>query len=520
MKRRMIFAMLAVAAALLIMAPASESQAADPLESDIKVVMYPDGTGHSDSFETDIHAGSEKKVTFRVENKTAEVRLVSMKITDNGEISYSAPGGSDPKRIGANSYVTIEVIFGTSRYATGGQDSINVVFVIESIGSDVTAVKTVPVLFTISSSLSSEDSYNKILGEFENNLPRPLDTPAAAAVLTMLIWIGIAIVVAHALVPLVLYIIMKNNKRGRAEVKRSLHRLFMFIIIVMGIGESLMVAGAPEYTIDLTLRIAMILYILTGALIVWRLYKMAVEYTFRKKIHNSSGIDETLVPLFNMIGKIVIVTVMVAAIFSAMGADLMGIIAGAGIAGLAISLGAQKMLGQFFSGLMLLTTRPFKEGDIIKVGASEELKVSKVGVMTTWFTNPWNEEIISMPNDYVSSSNIVNMTGDNMLYRFNLYVEVAVDSDLELARRLMVGAAIDHPKVIKDGSVSMPFARSMKVTESGVQMRLAAYVYNYHDHFGVEGEIRETVLRLFRENGIEVAFPRVDLKVLDGVQEN
>jgi potassium efflux system protein len=518
MKPRTTFVLLAIAVVFLMAAPVSESQAADPLESDIRVIMYPEGEGRSESFHTDIHAGSEKKITFRLENTSEEVRLVSTKITDNGEIDYEVLGGSNPKRIGKGDYEKIDVIFSTSVYATGGRGSVNVVLMIESIGSEYAAVKTIPVSFTISSSLSSEESYNKIMRVFENNLPAPFDNSVAAALITMAVWFLIAFIVAHALVPVVLYILMRNNKTGRTEVKKSLNRLFMFIVILMGIGESLMVAGAPEYAIDLTLRIAVILYILTGALIVLRIYKMAVEYVFRKRIVDSKGIDETLVPLFNMIGKIVIVMVMTAAVFSALGADLMGIIAGAGIAGLAVSLGAQKMLGQFFSGLMLLTTRPFKEGDIIKIGNSEELKVSKVGVMTTWFTNPWNEEIITMPNDVVSSSNIINMTGDSMFYRFNLYVEVAIDTDLELARNLMVDAANDHPKIIKDGSVSMPFARSLKVTESGVQMRLSAYVYNYHDHFGVEGEMRETVLRLFRENGIEVAFPRTNVKILDGAR--
>ena len=57
-----------------------------------------------------------------------------------------------------------------------------------------------------------------------------------------------------------------------------------------------------------------------------------------------------------------------AAILATLGFNLYAIITGAGIAGLAVSLGAQSMLQQFFSGVTLLITRPFKPGDMIRLG--------------------------------------------------------------------------------------------------------------------------------------------------------
>ena len=132
--------------------------------------------------------------------------------------------------------------------------------------------------------------------------------------------------------------------------------------------------------------------------------------------------------------------------------------------------------------------------------------------MTTWFNNPWNAEIIAMPNDKVSASNITNLTRDNLFYRFNLFLEISRDADIDLAKKILVDAAMDQPQIITDGSMMMPFARVTDVTDSGLKIRLAAYVYVYEEYWGAEAVIRERAIREFKENGIRMAYKRLEVR--------
>jgi small-conductance mechanosensitive channel len=226
------------------------------------------------------------------------------------------------------------------------------------------------------------------------------------------------------------------------------------------------------------------------------------------------GIDESLIPLFKMLGKIGIATIAVAAILATLGFNLYAIITGAGIAGLAVSLGAQSMLQQFFSGVTLLITRPFKPGDMIRLGTDAAmLRVRKVGMMNSQFENWENAELFCLPNNMVTSSRIINMTGENRAYRTLVYMNVAYDTDLKRAQDLMMEAALEHPHVLKDGSFDKPSTRVTGFLDSSVELRLAIYVDEFEDYAFIAGQLRWAIFEKFKANGINVPFPQRDVHI-------
>lgn len=79
---------------------------------------------------------------------------------------------------------------------------------------------------------------------------------------------------------------------------------------------------------------------------------------------------EAFRPLFVYIGEIVIAIIVVFTGMSMLGFDLTAAITSAGIVSLGITFGAQQVLAQFFAGLVILSTRPFKKGDLIQIGTN------------------------------------------------------------------------------------------------------------------------------------------------------
>ena len=220
--------------------------------------------------------------------------------------------------------------------------------------------------------------------------------------------------------------------------------------------------------------------------------------------------DSSLIPLFKMIGKIVITVSAAAAILALFGVDLTGILLSAGVITLGITLGAQNILNQFFSGIVLLSTRPFKKGDFVQINGTVYI-VRKVKLMFTEFDNWDKDQVVTIPNNIVSGGTIVNMTREDDEARTYVYMTVAYGSDLKKAQELMVQAAMEHPHVIKDGTRSPPSTRLTNFLDSSIELRLAAYVDDFDSSGSYAGQLRERILQLFDENGIEIPFNKMDI---------
>ena len=87
-------------------------------------------------------------------------------------------------------------------------------------GTTVRADASNSLMITVHSQLSSGDQYNKILGIFDNHLPYPLNTPLATMVITMLIWIFFAIILAYYVLP----VLIRLGKRAIDDTDKIMKR--------------------------------------------------------------------------------------------------------------------------------------------------------------------------------------------------------------------------------------------------------------------------------------------------------
>jgi small-conductance mechanosensitive channel len=316
--------------------------------------------------------------------------------------------------------------------------------------------------------------------------------------------------------PLLLRAFSLKNKEEGEKLRRGLRTLIPLVLILFAADNSLRVFGAPEGTVGSIESWFAIFYIVFGALIAWVIYLSFVQRTV-SRISQSKHIDRKdmdIEPLLRLFGKLIISVMGVAMIMSSLGFNLTAIITSAGIVSLGITLGAQNILNQFFSGMVLLLTHPFKSGDLVRIGNNNVIyRVSSVNIMNTVFENWDNEETVIMPNNAVSSSTIVNVTGGGLTYKIAVFMNVPHDSDVDLARALMAEAATNHPQVLVDGTVDAPSTRVTALLESGIELRLTCYVYDFNDSGKIGGELRDSIFKSFRRNGIKVPYPHIDINL-------
>jgi small-conductance mechanosensitive channel len=221
-------------------------------------------------------------------------------------------------------------------------------------------------------------------------------------------------------------------------------------------------------------------------------------------IHRATGLDATQ----QLLGqKLASVAILIAAFFigiDLVGIDLTALAVFSGAFGLAVGFGLQKTFGNLIAGIILLMDRSIKPGDVIVVGESFG-HVTKIGVRAVSIvTRDGKEHLI--PNENLMTQEVENWSYSSRDVRVHIPVGVAYDCDLPLAQKLMVQAASESQRVMKNRP---PKVWLIAFGESSVDHEILVWISDPEQGVGsVRSEILNRVWELFRENKIDLPFPQ------------
>lgn len=404
----------------------------------------------------------------------------------------------------------VNIAFSAGKYCKHGTFDLPMTITVDSSLSD-----TVVFHVSVSSYYSNDQYFNKILGFFDNPFPEPFNQLASTLGITAILWVVIAFIVV-GIVDVIALVAFKDEKDSQ-YLDRKLKISLFACVIVYGAINCLRIIAIPENIIATINFWAVLFYIVILSYIGWKFYEAIVSRILNslEKKTGDEWIYESFSSLFFAIGKILIVAISVASILNALGMNLAVIIAGAGIAGIAISLGTKSAFGELFSGITLLITRPFKAGDTILINdETDDMTVVKVGVLNTEFKTRYNVDHFVLSNNMLAQSKITNITKKTKIYRTFLYMDLDKNENPELVKKLMIEAAMENPNVIKDGSYSKPSARLNNLEHGIATYRLSVYVDDYGNRGDISGKLREEIFKKFSDNGIFIPYPKKDITIL------
>ena len=381
---------------------------------------------------------------------------------------------------------------------------------------------TMDIPVSVTSDYSSGEKFNRFFGIFANNLPSPFNTAPAAAIITLIVWIGISIAIG-LLSLFVLKSIFKVIDKDSDTLGKNTTIGVSVCVFLAGLVNSAYIIGASEAVIDQLKTFTGILYILFVAMIVWDVYKALITGALQKmeKKNLGGGMDTSLIPLFKAIGKMVIILFCIALILSKFGVNFATLITSAGLTGLGLSFGVKPAINELFSGLIVLITRPFKVGDYVTVAGEGRYKVAEIGILRTEFDTGFTMETATMPNSKIASSKIVNISHRTLKYRNTISIKVPFNSNLTLIKKLVKKIASDHPDVVTDGSVPKPNAVFTSCNDgSAIIVTLSFYVRDFDVNATTTCKIREEILRVFRERGITIPLNKMEATIYRGGQSD
>jgi small-conductance mechanosensitive channel len=293
----------------------------------------------------------------------------------------------------------------------------------------------------------------------------------------------------------------QSMRRGKVDLRK----IAFAVIILFGLVSCSRIYGFDEHVVSVLDVAFEIVITVIVAVVVWFVYRWLLAHTvewFDETVDDGTKSD--VYPLFSTVGGIVIFFVTMTMILIDLGIQATAAALTAGIMGLAISFGAQSTLSQFFSGLTLLVTHPFKVGDVLSVNG-KKLVVKKIGLMNTTFSEWDYADEYNIPNSQVAGSTIVNLTSHREVYTSIFYLSLGYGCDIKLARKIIDDTVGAHPHVLKDENGR---AANVEVDDLGpalISVKVTYKVDDYDSSGGVSTSLREQVVKNLMDGGIPMS---------------
>jgi potassium efflux system protein len=177
-----------------------------------------------------------------------------------------------------------------------------------------------------------------------------------------------------------------------------------------------------------------------------------------------------------------------------------------------IGFGLQNLINNFVSGIILLFDRSLRPGDIIQLDTVWAV-VRSVNIRNTEVETFENATIL-IPNSELISNRLTNWThkADRRIRR-DILVGVAYGSDVARVHAVLLEAAEEHPAVLSEPAPQVIF---QAFGASSLDFILRVWVRHISLAITTLSELHMAIAEKFREAGIEIAFPQLDIHVRDG----
>ncbi|WP_201066690.1 MULTISPECIES: mechanosensitive ion channel family protein [Thiorhodovibrio] len=222
--------------------------------------------------------------------------------------------------------------------------------------------------------------------------------------------------------------------------------------------------------------------------------------------------------LVRWVARVISLLVILVLLFTAaqdLGIPVYGLVAGAGVGGLAIALAARPTLENFIGALNLFADRPIRVGDLCRFderhgqGWNPVGTIEVIGLRSTKIRQ-FDRTVITIPNADLAERNIVNLSACErflLQQRFALRYETSDDQLRYLLARLRE-LLHSHPKIAYTDADSIR-VRFLGFCDNALTLDLRAYVDTsvYAEFLAVQEDIMLRLMKLVKEAGTGFALP-------------
>jgi small conductance mechanosensitive channel len=218
-----------------------------------------------------------------------------------------------------------------------------------------------------------------------------------------------------------------------------------------------------------------------------------------EKLMIKSGVSRNLKPFLMNIVDVVLKIIIFFVVLNILGADLSGLVALLAAAGFAIGMSLQGSLGNFASGLLILTLKPYKIGDWIQLG-DKFGKVEEIMIFNTKVITP-GRKVLIIPNSKVTDDIVTNYSEKGVI-RLEIDIRVPYEEDWKKIKQIILDAIKNVDGILDEPKIELGIA---DFDSHSLMVTVRPYVIpdNYWD---VTFNTHEVLKEAFYKNNIRVPY--------------
>jgi small-conductance mechanosensitive channel len=202
---------------------------------------------------------------------------------------------------------------------------------------------------------------------------------------------------------------------------------------------------------------------------------------------------------------------------NASGVDLTALTVLTGAIGLGLGFGLQAIASNFVSGFVLLLDKSIKPGDVISFTGTTGTSTENFG----WVQELRGRYIVVrdrdgvetlVPNQNLITNSVINWSYSDQRVRLRLPVHISFQDDPEVALQVLIDAAANHPRILKDPG---PVSRLMSFENYGMRVEVRFWIRDPMNGVNnVRSDVNREIWRLFKKHGITIPVQQHDVRMV------
>ena len=246
--------------------------------------------------------------------------------------------------------------------------------------------------------------------------------------------------------------------------------------------------------------------------IFWLLHQLIIPFSFVIK-NFESKISKPLVDWTLKGLKILVIVLGTVAILELWGIRVGPVIAGLGLFGVAVALGAQDLFKNLISGIMILMEKRFTVGDVILVSGEVEGVVEQIGFRST-LVRRFDSTPVMVPNYKFAEQSVTNYTRrHHRRIRWLIGLEYRTSIDQLMAIRNEINTLIESENDFAKNENAGYYVRLNNFSESSIDMLVQAFTVtnDWGEFLKIKENLAVKIIEIVEKNNAAFAFPSQSL---------
>lgn len=258
------------------------------------------------------------------------------------------------------------------------------------------------------------------------------------------------------------------------------------------------VQGTPLSLIDLLITV--------GTVLLFYILARAAAGQFQKRLESRLKLTATN---RRLIRTVIFLSILFAGVYtslSSLGVNLSIFLVPLSALSIGLGLGLQNLASNYIAGLVLMTERTIRDGDVIEVDGIRGT-VQEMSLRTTVVKTFSNTEVI-VPNSLMVSQRLDNWTKSDQILRIESHIGVAYGSEISVVHEILRTHIVKHSAVLSDPE---PRTFLVEFADSALLFRIQYWIDDPAQRLSSLSEILEDIYLGLQEQGISIPFPQRDV---------